>query len=381
MARHYGLDWLRIAAFLLLILYHIGLYFGPWDWHVNAVPRVGWMPYALHLLNPWRMTLLFVVSGYASRALLGRSSGPGSFAMARSKRLLLPLLFGVCVLVVPQPWIEARLKIGYPHGLLWFWVHQYFNFDPSDGIDTPALDHLWFVAYIWVYSMIVAIGAAVLPAAVGGALQRAVERGLSGWRLLVLPTAWILIWRLGVWHGGIPSNRVLTDIQGHPLYFPAFLFGFALARGEALWPTILRFWRIAAGLALAAYAGLLWSDAGYPGAALPEEAGRQIGFGFGIVMQWAMVVALLGFAERCLNREHRWRATLTEAVFPVYIIHQTVIVAAGWWLLMHPMPTWAQMATLFAVTCSACWLFYLVGRSIPWLRPLIGLGPVSRGTA
>jgi len=343
---------------------------------VNAVPSVPWMVYLLHLLNPWRMTLLFVVSGYASRALLSRSRGPARFAAARSKRLLLPLLFGVCVLVVPQPWIEARVKDGYQHGFFWFWIHQYFNFDPSDGIDTPAFDHLWFVAYIWVYSMVVAIGAAVLPIGRARALQAAVERRLAGWRLLLLPIAWILFWRLVVCQGGIPSNRVLTDYQGHPLYLPAFLFGFALARSEALWAGILRCRKAAAVLALTAYLGLLWSDAGYPGAAMSEAAGRQIGFAFAIAMQWAAVIALLAFAERHFNRDHRWRATLTEAVFPVYIIHQTVIVALGWWLLLHPMPVWAQIPVLVAATCGACWLFYRVGRSLPWLRPLVGLGPV-----
>ncbi|WP_157215025.1 acyltransferase family protein [Flavisphingomonas formosensis] len=373
------MDWLRIGAFLLLIVYHIGLYFSPWDWHVNAAPPVPWVVYILHLLNPWRMTLLFVVSGYASRALLSRSPSPGGFAVARSKRLLIPLLFGVCVLVVPQPWIEARVKDGYQHGFFWFWIHQYFNFDPSDGIDTPAFDHLWFVAYIWVYSIVVAAGARFLPAPRATALQALAERWLSGWRLIVLPILWILFWRLVVCGGGIPSNRVLTDYQGHPLYLPAFLFGFALARSEALWPSILRCWRIAAGIAAIAYLGLLWSDAGYPGVRLPEEAGRQLGFAFAICMQWTMVVALLGFAEIHLNRDDRIRATLTEAVFPVYIIHQTVIVAMGWWLLLHPMPVAAQIVVLLATTCGACWLFYLVGRSIPWLRPLIGLGPIARG--
>ena len=40
--RHYGMDWLRIGAFALLILYHIGMYFVPWDWHVKIAQPVSY---------------------------------------------------------------------------------------------------------------------------------------------------------------------------------------------------------------------------------------------------------------------------------------------------------------------------------------------------
>lgn len=40
--RQYGLDWLRIGAFALLILYHIGMFLVPWGWHVKAAEPVAW---------------------------------------------------------------------------------------------------------------------------------------------------------------------------------------------------------------------------------------------------------------------------------------------------------------------------------------------------
>src|SRR3546814_3567935 len=33
--RRHDLDWLRIIAFGLLILYHMGMFFVTWDWHVK----------------------------------------------------------------------------------------------------------------------------------------------------------------------------------------------------------------------------------------------------------------------------------------------------------------------------------------------------------
>ena len=32
--RNYGMDWLRILAFMTLTMYHINMYFVPWNWHV-----------------------------------------------------------------------------------------------------------------------------------------------------------------------------------------------------------------------------------------------------------------------------------------------------------------------------------------------------------
>jgi len=64
---------------------------------------------------------------------------------------------------------------------------------------------------------------------------------------------------------------------------------------------------------------------------------------------------------------------LAEAVFPFYIIHQTVIIVVGYWLLSTPTTGLERFLILVAATFAGCWAFYLIGRSIDPLRPLIGL--------
>jgi membrane protein DedA with SNARE-associated domain len=64
---------------------------------------------------------------------------------------------------------------------------------------------------------------------------------------------------------------------------------------------------------------------------------------------------------------------LAEAVFPFYIIHQTIIVVVGWYLLGAGVAALPSFLILLAATVTGCWLFYAIGRSIGWLRPLIGL--------
>ena len=67
--RHYGLDWLRIAAFALLIVYHVAMVFAPWHWVIKAHHTYLALTLSMALLTPWRLPLLFAVSGYASRRL------------------------------------------------------------------------------------------------------------------------------------------------------------------------------------------------------------------------------------------------------------------------------------------------------------------------
>ena len=114
------MDWLRIAAFGLLILYHIGMFFVPWDWHVKTAHPLNWVRVPLLATNSWRIPLLFVVSGYASAALLGKSGRVGRFLADRSARLLVPLVAGMALFVAPQPWAELVFKHGYGADLLEF---------------------------------------------------------------------------------------------------------------------------------------------------------------------------------------------------------------------------------------------------------------------
>ena len=34
--RSFFLDWLRIGSFAVLVLYHVGMYYVPWGWHVKS---------------------------------------------------------------------------------------------------------------------------------------------------------------------------------------------------------------------------------------------------------------------------------------------------------------------------------------------------------
>ena len=154
--RRYDLDWLRIAAFGLLILYHIGMVFVPWGFHIKTAEVQGWLEPVMLMSNAWRLALLFLISGIASRAMLAKGTAAGGFARQRTARLLVPLIAGMAIWVAPQAWVDVTVNHGYQGGFWSFWARDYFRFDDSLGIIVPTWNHLWFVAYLWVYTLILA---------------------------------------------------------------------------------------------------------------------------------------------------------------------------------------------------------------------------------
>ena len=63
--REYGLDWLRVIAFTILILYHTGMFFTPEPdrWHVKNPERSRLLRLAMDFPSGWRLALLFFISG------------------------------------------------------------------------------------------------------------------------------------------------------------------------------------------------------------------------------------------------------------------------------------------------------------------------------
>jgi glucan biosynthesis protein C len=370
--RQYGLDWLRIGAFALLILYHIGMFFVPWAWHVKAAEPVDWAVWPMMAVNPWRLMLLFVISGVVSRALLGKLSTPRGFAASRSARLAVPLLAGMMLFVAPQPWFELRDRGAYEAGFVHFWLNDYFEFGGSRGTPLPTWNHLWFVAYLWAYSLMLAALVA-LPARVRVLLQRGFDQLFTGWRLVVLPMVWLALARLLLHPVFGETHALFDDPYAHAIYGFAFFFGVALARSGAAWTTILGQWRALLGIAALACAALFAIHGMSDGTSAWETA-RLLARA---ALAWTTILGLIGYAQTHLHHDGPVRRYLTEAIFPYYIAHQTIIIAAGFWLKQAGAQTGLAFGVILLTTLLGCALTYESARRVNWLRPFLGLKRVT----
>jgi len=366
-SRRHDLDWIRIGAFGLLIVYHVGLAYGPYDWHVHSAHTLEWIREAVLITNPWRLTLLFLVSGAAIRFMTLRKT-PGEVARLRLARLGPPLIFGVLILVSIQSWIEAMDKshaaITYP---AWLW-HE---FGPAGLANGVPLNHLWFVLYIAVYSFVV-VWLLTKPAWVEAAEAR-IGPLLSGWRVLVYPAVALIVARVFLFPLFGITNALFWDWYNHVVSLGAFLFGFFAVRQPAIWRDLERFRWVGVGIAACALP-LMMLQVAHPGGGAFWGAPRNLVVA---IDQWAVITAILGFASRHLRSASGPTLTyLNDAVFTLYLAHQTILVVAIWLVRPAGLPVWIEAPTLVAVTLGGSLVIYEIVRRVPLLRPIWGLRPL-----
>jgi len=366
-SRRHDLDWLRVGAFALLIFYHVGLAYGPYDWHIHSAHTLEWIREGVLVTNPWRLTLLFLVSGAAIRFMTLRKT-PGEVARLRIARLAPPLIFGVLVLVTIQSYIEALDK-GPFDGSYLDWLASEFSWSGiANGV---PLNHLWFIVYIAAYSFVV-VGLMLKPAWIE-AVEARIGPMLAGWRILVLPALYLVVVRVILFPRFGLTNTITWDWYNHAQSLAAFLFGFFAVRQASIWKDLERFRWIGLGVAAVALP-LMMLQVAHPGGGAYGGIPRNTVVA---IDQWAVITALLGFASLHLrNKTGPVLSYLNDAVFTLYLAHQTVLVCAIWFVRPANLPVWAEAPLLAAITWGASLLVYEVVRRIPLLRPIWGLRPL-----
>ena len=361
--RHHGLDWLRIAAFGLLILFHLGLYFAPGRWIVKSPAVVDWAVWPLAAIVPWRLSVLFAVSGYATAAMIQRFPSLPAFLVERSKRLLVPLLFGMLVIVPPQGWVRVQVS-GADSTFTRFLERDAFSFASHAGTFMPEWEHLWFLPYLWAYTLLLAGGIALVPG------WKARGSRLVAW----LTTGRRVIWvpAVVVAAGLIVAARLhVAGLFDSTDYIPAFLIGFAYAHYPALRQAFDRHFAEALALSLAMLA-VVWGLLAI-GSASPGWAEAALGLAAGGAMSWTMIPVAFHLADRFLDRDHKWRQPLAAAVFPAYVVHQTVIVVTGWQLRQAGIIGLAAFLIQLGAVVGGCLIAWQLARRVPLVGILLGM--------
>lgn len=376
--RLYFLDWIRILAFFVLILYHTGMYYVTWDWHVKSPYASNAIEPLMILSSPWRLGLLFMISGVATAFMLQKLR-VGALLRQRSWRLLVPLVFGMFVIVPPQSYFEVVEKVAY-HGsyaeFMRLYVTGYHGFCRGDDcLRMPTWNHLWFVAYLWAYTMIGGLIVWLLGAPRLQRLSDTVGRLLSGWRLIALPVLVLAAARYTLADRFPTTHALVDDWYSHAQYFFLFALGALMAMQTGLWARIeaLRWTSLALWLSSWVLVVCYWS---IPDAlATPEVLQwKPLMRAVYCLCQWAPILTVCGFGHRHLNFDSAKRRYLTEAVFPVYILHQTLIVVMAHWMKPINLAPGIEAVFLIVLTFTISFGVFELVRRVAVLRPLFGLG-------
>lgn len=374
--RYHELDWLRILAFGLLILYHTGMYYVlEWGWHIKSEHTYGWLQDAMILTNQWRMSLLFFISAFVTGLVIKQKSRWFIFR-ERSNRLLIPLLFGMAMIVAPQVYIEftdrGMIAMSYPD----FWL-QYLNVNTTllpekqSVIGLVTWNHLWFLPYLFCYSVILLVLAAPLKWL--GEKFNHVNHALI---FLLLVVTMTVIW-LALRRTYPVTHDLVTDWYSHGKYFLVCLFGFALAFADKIQQSIVAARIPYLMLAILGYGLLIAEKHGVFAAQMADfDTSITVRLVVGLIVtanHFAWILALYGFASRYLNRDSRLKQYLNKAILPYYMVHQTVIVMLAWWLRPYGLADGMEALVILAGVTASCYVTYEVARRVALLRWLFGL--------
>ncbi|WND03229.1 acyltransferase family protein [Temperatibacter marinus] len=369
--RRYDLDWIRVLVFGVLIFYHIGMIYVPWTFHLNSHPPIGWLELPMSFSSLFRLSLLFMISGIVSRYMLDKMQ-PGYFAQSRVTRLLVPLVVAVTVFLPPQAYVEAVDKAIFQGDYFTFWRTVYFSGSWPEGMMAPfpTYNHLWYVAYLFIYSLILAAMVSlykkVCPESLLLSIKRGIDWALSGWRLLVLPLLYYFSISVPLTTHYAETHAFVGDWGAHSKYGFIFILGYLIAKREGSWATIYKALPLVALITVLSVLALL--DARFSGDNFYVSS-----YDVGAVFRWSIILAIFGLGMRYLNKSSRPLEYLSSAVYPFYIIHQTILLISFFYIRTYDLEDSIEASLLILITFAGCFVFYEILKRLTYIRPLIGL--------
>jgi peptidoglycan/LPS O-acetylase OafA/YrhL len=342
--RRYDIDWLRVIAIGLLVIYHIAIGFQPWGVFLGFIQNsetVEWIWTPMAMLNVWRIPLLFFVSGMGVYFAIQRRDWK-ALLIERTKRILVPYIFGILAIVPLHVWIWKN------------YYHQDMEFALS-----PM--HLWFLGNIFVYVLIFTPLFFYLKKHPNGKFQQIMSKLLShpaGLLLLMIP----FVAEAELLH---PDSFEYYAMNAHGFWIGmlAFLTGFlCVYSGQAFWSTVTR-WR----WLMLAIAATLYTLRLLEGEFIAPLYLKSIESNL-----WIFTV--FGFGHRYLNKPSGALTYLSQSAYPIYILHMIFLYLASWLLFPMDMPAPFKLALVILLTFIGCFAAYeLVVRRIRFVRPLFGL--------
>ena len=364
--RRYDIDALRVFAFGLLILYHVGMFYvAEWDFHLKSAYQFEWLQLPMVIVNRWRMPLIFLISGLAVHFLWRRGMSPARFAARRTARLLLPLVFGMAFVVPIQPYLqtlsEGLIEPGFGQFLLQYW----------SGEHDWTWNHLWYLPYLLVYTLLTAALFRAFESPLGSRLRSRLTALRGPW-LLFLPALPFVLYGWTLQPHFPETHDLFGDWHAHAVYFTSFLYGYFVGGDKGLWSELSRLRWKSLWVALTILAIYLFVSR----IVLPDEpTALQIFMARPLrwFYMWIVLVTILGWACTHLNRPFRWLPYATNAVYPWYVLHQSLIIPLGYWLSSLALGPVAEPLLVLAGTILGCFaIHHLVVRNLGPLGFLLG---------
>lgn len=334
--RRYDIDWIRVIAIGLLIIYHSAIAFQPWGSMIGFPTSKEswtalWMPMAI--LNVWRIPLLFFVSGMGVYFAM-QSRTWTQLLGERSRRIMIPYLFGMLVIVPIQVSIW-RMKPMY--------------------VINPA--HLWFLGNIMAYVVI------FFPLFYYLKNKNIISRIFASPFSILIPMIFLMAEKWII--NPLPYELYAMTLHGFFLGLIAFFFGFCFAcAGEPFFKTISKMrWILLAAAAVLGYLRL----GNNVQSLIPIES-----------VSWILFIFSIGY--QYLNKPGKALSYLSEAAYPVYVLHMMFQFLFSIMIFQLDIPVPIKFVLLVILTLAGSIATFQLIKQTNITRFLFGLKPTHPRT-
>ena len=361
MIRLHYIDNLRWMSILMLFPFHAAFVFSAgWYGYYVLSEYTSAAAYLFTVcVEPWIMPLLFCIAGMSTRFALQKRT-PRMYLKERVTKLLIPFLAGLILICPVIAYYALKFHTGYTGSfagaIMHFFSSVYTVQNPHGLSGDFSIDHLWFILSLFIIS-IVALAVILL-----GRRQTRLHINPDNMSLSVLGLLFIPVWLL---------NFVGIYETGYSLvaYFAIFLIGYYLFATEPV-QTMLEQYR---AVLLAAWIVLTIGVMGIGGMVLGHS---EVFWGYSplyVITGWTGILALMGTGRHSFDVTNTFEAYLVAASYPVYIIHQAVLVAVAYYVVMLAIPPALQFAAIVIFSILLTFACYEIFRRIPGGRALFGI--------
>lgn len=361
--RRFDLDWLRVISVFAVFMHHICMPFNGDGFHIMNNSSSKLLDDIMVYFEQFRLPLLFFVSGVGTMFAFSKRTW-FQFVKERSRRLFIPLIFGVVVLIPPQTFFEN-------YGEYDFNSNSYFTI-----LKQLKTNHLWFIEYLFWMSLFAVPFILFLKSSKGEKLLMNIANLSTKYGLFSWCIALIVIRVISKRYFPGDAKSILN--VSYTLYYGFyFISGLLMASATSFWNLILFKRRKYLSFAFVStfvfyFYYLLPSSAISPYFSISQR--WSIWYGVCSLVSWSVLLTVLGYGYKHLNNKSYLLKKLNNAVYPFYMLHQTVIVIIGYFIIQLNLSILSKIVLLF---CSSLVVIISVYKFViypfKWMRIFFGI--------
>uniref|UniRef100_UPI0026274D03 acyltransferase family protein n=1 Tax=uncultured Lutibacter sp. TaxID=437739 RepID=UPI0026274D03 len=359
-----------------LFLFHSWRPFDQFPWHIKNEEQNFIFDLLTIFTHGWRMFLIFLVSGAGT--WFAMRSRKKAFVMDRIKRLIVPFIFGIVLIIPPQrfyEWIMYRDFTGTYLDFLLSYPSQQLGANMGSSLLLwfgHLGTHIWFLPFLFVMTV---FALPFLNKIQKGSfdfswLKRMMQSNY-GVFILVLPMILVRVLLK-------PIYSEYTDWADFLIYMLPFIYGFLFMSDPEFINIIKKktYLFLVVGIISSIYFSytafqdpLNIQEYMHPSYSLKHIESSVVS----MLIAYSWILFFLGFFAKHMNFKHSILIPANISILPIYVLHQTLIIVIGYYVVGMELNIFLKFAIIALTAIPTAVILYKLIQTNNILRFLFGL--------